>query len=644
MWYLAVDFGTSFSAGAMLVDRGVVALEIAGAPRSPSAVLLAEDGTLVVGNEAVNQAVVFPERVERTPKRRIGRSSSLLLGGQAVPLATAVGAILDQFLQEGRRRRGGESPAEVVLTHPVRWGAERLDGLRQAAQAIGIASPKFVPEPVGAAVYYADEHVGDGQYVAVYDLGGGTFDTAVLRRSQSAFELVGLPGGDERIGGEDFDFRLYQYIGQMLANDDPGLWNELTTSTERKWKRANAELMAEARKAKESLSRYPTARLLVREADRDLLITREEFEQLIAADVRRTVDELSATISRSGLTDDQVARVYLAGGSSRIPLVHQLLSERYGDRVTTWDDPKCVVAMGAAKLLGESLVLTPGGSAPTPPGPGTVPPVASAAPPMAPPRPATTPGPAVPPPGRPAVPVAGAAPTPAPPARPTGPLPQPQPSVGGFAAASAGAPPRPTAPSPTVQSSSSGYGAGGPGRPTMQSAPYVAPTPGGSGGSSGGTSRTLVAVGIVVLLILAAAVGGLVLFGGGGEDQKAGGGSSGSDPDEPTTETTDEGGGITENSLPDPGEWGSGSEWGADPSLTTYPVGFEDDFTDECVAAGGNSDYCSCVAYSVTADIPYEDWVAYNDEYEAAGDEYSIWEVYPELSSIIDYCDVSGEG
>jgi molecular chaperone DnaK (HSP70) len=107
MWTLAIDFGTSNTAAAMSVDGEITSLELGGERRLPSVVLLDEGGNLVVGQEAVNQAVLHPDRVERAPKRRLGKGSTLLLGGQAVPITEAVAALMRPFVEEGRRRRNG---------------------------------------------------------------------------------------------------------------------------------------------------------------------------------------------------------------------------------------------------------------------------------------------------------------------------------------------------------------------------------------------------------------------------------------------------------------------------------------------------------------------------------------------------------
>jgi len=377
MWNLAIDFGTSNTTGATWSDGVVEPVEVGRDRRVPSVVLLSDDGTWVVGREADNQSVVVPERVERAPKRRIGKGRTLLLGGRAVPISSAVAALLGPHVAAARVGHGGE-PNHLVLTHPARWGPERFDVLREAAQGAGFSRIELLPEPVAAA-HFVDDRLEVGQHVAVYDLGGGTFDTCVMRRTESSFRVIGLPGGTERIGGEDFDHRMYQHLGAAVAREDPAAWEAMTTSDDRKWRRAAADLLTQGREAKEQLSRNPRASVYVGSIERDITVTRDEFESLITVDVDRTVDEMSRTIDAAGLADADIVKVYLVGGSSRLPLVQQRMGERFGDRVGTWDDPKGAVVLGAAKFsatLEAPRVGAPAGTggpaAPVPTGPVVV--------------------------------------------------------------------------------------------------------------------------------------------------------------------------------------------------------------------------------------------------------------------------------
>lgn len=243
-----------------------------------------------------------------------------------------------------------------MLTHPVRWADVRRQALREAADRAGLGDVTLVDEPVAAAIHYAAEHVAVGAHVGVYDLGGGTFDTAVLARTPDGFDVVGVPGGDEHIGGEDFDHRLFRYFGDCIAESSPDVWEQMLTSDERSWKRATLTI---------SSSGPPRqGGAVVVHVDPGLRVGRRsrhrskprQFEAMILRRHQRTVDLMEDTVVDAGLRIDDLAAVFLVGGSSRMPLVATLVGERFGSHVVTRDEPKGVVALGAARLAGQLLL------------------------------------------------------------------------------------------------------------------------------------------------------------------------------------------------------------------------------------------------------------------------------------------------
>lgn len=350
-WQLAVDLGTSFCCAAARHADRVDVLEVNGSRRIPSAVLLLEDGELAAGTYAVNSAGRIPDRYERNPKRYAGRPP-MLLGGMPITAARAFQALLELFLAEGRRAFDGALPDALVLTHPVAWAQRRRDVLGEAAAAaLPEADLLLVEEPVAAAVHYATEHdLMVNELVSVYDLGGGTFDCVALQATADGFSSVGPPGGDDEIGGERFDEILFEHFGRQLAAADPEGWAAMSTGTTRDALRFRTDLLAEAQLAKEELSEYESAYRVVRGMDRDVTLTRGELQELVGPLVSRTVDLMSATLTRAEIDPSQLKSVFLTGGASRMPLVRDLVRERFGGLTRTWADPKTVVALGAVRL------------------------------------------------------------------------------------------------------------------------------------------------------------------------------------------------------------------------------------------------------------------------------------------------------
>ncbi|GAA2208794.1 hypothetical protein GCM10009850_042520 [Nonomuraea monospora] len=372
-WQLSVDFGTTYTVAAVSTGDGPPeVLEVDGYNRMPSLVMLHPEGRLLAGRAAVNEAGRYPERVERTPKRYIGVTEHLPLGGEMVPVTDAVAAVLERVVVEARRRHNGTFPERLALTHPARWTEGPLECLKAAAVAAGLPAAYMVPEPVAAALAYTEVHLSHGDHVAVYDLGGGTFDTAVLRRERQGFVVAAAPGGNPHLGGEVFDERLLNLLGRQLAEVDGARWEALSAPPDRRWARAHADFLTQVRTAKEQLSDRVDATLYVSAYDRDLLVTREEFESLIRVDLAGSVAELLRTVRSAGRAPEDLAAVYLTGGSSRIPLAAGLVHEQLRQMPATRGDPKSVVALGAIRALTPARADTPPPPPPTSSVNGTV--------------------------------------------------------------------------------------------------------------------------------------------------------------------------------------------------------------------------------------------------------------------------------
>ncbi len=363
-WAIGIDFGTLRSSGA-ICERGrsdaaaVSPLEIEGTRWVPSAVLFDPEHGLIVGAAVDRAAAAHPDRLERAPKAALGHPAPLLLGGVAIDARDAAAAVLRTIAAEGSLRAGGDGLRAAVVTHPARWAEVRCTALRDAAERAGLREVTLVSEPIAAAWQLAHDRsmggdpaaLATGSLVAVYDLGGDSFDATVVRRTDDGFETIGLPGGDDSIGGERFEHCLFEWFGACLGDADPELWQQMRTSEELEWCNAAAELRVQVRRAKEALSAYTSTQVFVPMADRGILVNRRQFEAMIVDDVERSVDVMADVVAGAGVRIDDLAAVLLVGGSARIPLVAQLVTERFGpQRVRTTDDPKAIISAGAARL------------------------------------------------------------------------------------------------------------------------------------------------------------------------------------------------------------------------------------------------------------------------------------------------------
>ncbi len=353
---LGVDFGTSFSVAALRSDGGAPELVRFGRDlRMSSAVMVTDDGSLAVGVGVERRAADAPERVERTPKQRLG-DGLVVLGDHEFKDVELVAAVLSQIGKQAQHQNNERAIDHVVLTHPVRWAKEgiRLQLLADAAAAVGWERVDYVPEPVAAALALAARgrlaEVPEEGLIAVYDLGGGTFDTAILQRTASGFELFGEPGGKEHLGGEMLDDALLDRLSGQLSSDDEDRWRDPRDSPEpTAWARAGFLLRDEVRRAKEDLVYEPELeiRLPAPFSTERLRLSHHDLQSTARQLIDQTADEMDATFRRNGKQADQIAAICLVGGSSQLAVVNRVLGQRFQRPVATWDDPKALTAEGA---------------------------------------------------------------------------------------------------------------------------------------------------------------------------------------------------------------------------------------------------------------------------------------------------------
>ncbi len=448
-YFLGIDLGTTYTAAA--VHDGsprrapeVVTLGERG-PTAPSVLCLQPDGGFVAGDAAERHAVTDPQRIARQFKRRLGDPTPLQVGGAGVPAEVLTGRLLGWAVDTVVRSRGGERPASIVLTHPANWGPYKRDLLEKAAEIAGLAGVVLVTEPQAAAISYsAQERVAEGAVVAVYDLGGGTFDAAVLRKeADGGFTILGSPEGIERLGGIDVDAALFARVtaavGDAYEDLDPDDPQALA---------AVSRLRIDCTQAKEGLSLDSEIRVpvLLPTAQTEVRVTRAELEEMIRPTLAETVTALERALRSASLTPAMVDHVLLVGGSSRIPLVSELVSSGLGRPVAVDAHPKHAVALGAA-IVAARVAGALGPTTRTLPPPPSSPPARPVAPTpagAAPPPPGARPAPLAPPAPVPAA-VASMPPSSPPPsspppsARPPAPTPPPPPSAG---------PPAPSPPPP----------------------------------------------------------------------------------------------------------------------------------------------------------------------------------------------------
>ncbi|WP_436495768.1 Hsp70 family protein [Actinokineospora sp. HUAS TT18] len=360
---LSVDLGTSNTVAVLSAHgRPPRVVDVDGASMMPSAVFAGEDGGLVVGRDAERRARLDPSRFEPNPKRRVDEGT-LLLGDTVVPVTDALAGVLRRVADETSRQLGGKKPDEVRLTHPAQWGPVRRNVLLSAARQAGMGpNLVLVPEPVAAAAHFASfpgQTLRPGQALAVYDLGAGTFDVAIVGATQKGFAVLAEAGLPD-LGGLDVDQALLEHVGRQVSHRDPAGWQRLLRPQSTGDRRAQRALREDVKASKEALSRHPQTEVPLPEPFEDVLVTRVELEALIRPGMLRSVELLAGTIRSTGMTPDRLVGIYLVGGSSRIPLVATLIAEQLRVVPTSLDQPETAVALGAHHVPQEGVTMRTG--------------------------------------------------------------------------------------------------------------------------------------------------------------------------------------------------------------------------------------------------------------------------------------------
>jgi molecular chaperone DnaK len=354
---VGIDLGTTFSAMATLDDQGrsQTLPNRDGEMLTPSAVLLVEDGSAVVGQAALDVALEQPDRVATLVKRRMGQPTfGRPVAGREFRPETLSAIILRKLVQDAELQVG--PIAKAVITVPAYFDETRRKATHDAGRIAGLEVLDILDEPTAAALAYsfqpgrggsrALDTIGDGQRtVLVYDLGGGTFDVTLVRLTQRQFQTLAIEG-DVRLGGKDWDDRIVEHVA--------GQFQKQTGLDPRSDPHVLTHMTAAAERAKRTLSKLPQATVTCMHAGKVLTVplSRSEFESLTRDLLVRTRLTTQQVLRQAGLTWEQVDRILLVGGSTHMPMTGQMLHELTGKAPHNALAVSEVVARGAALHAG----------------------------------------------------------------------------------------------------------------------------------------------------------------------------------------------------------------------------------------------------------------------------------------------------
>jgi molecular chaperone DnaK len=371
---IGIDLGTTNSCVAVMEGGKPKVVENAeGARTTPSVVAFAKDGERLVGQPAKRQAVTNPDNTVFAVKRLIGRrfddpvtkkdmelvpykitrgpnGDAWVNAGGKDYSPSQISAFILQKMKETAEAYLGETVTQAVITVPAYFNDAQRQATKDAGQIAGLEVLRIINEPTAAALAYGLDKQ-DGKTIAVYDLGGGTFDISVLEIGDGVFE-VKATNGDTFLGGEDFDAKIVEFLADGFKKDEGiDLRND---------RLALQRLKEAAEKAKIELSSAATTEVNLPFITADQTgpkhlvkaITRADLEKLVADLIKRTLEPCKKALKDAGVKAEDIAEVVLVGGMTRMPRVREVVKEFFGKEPHTGVNPDEVVAMGAAIQAG----------------------------------------------------------------------------------------------------------------------------------------------------------------------------------------------------------------------------------------------------------------------------------------------------
>lgn len=344
---IGIDLGTSTTEAAVYQDgKPVIMLNFDGKEVTPSIVGLDDSGNIIVGEKAEAQLLIAPDRTVREVKRLIGTDQSITMGKRSYS-PVEISTMILSYVRNYAAKYLDMDVERAVISVPAYFDELQRQETMEAGNAAGFFVDRIINEPTAAALSYGLEHMDEESYVLVYDLGGGTFDVTILEMFEGVLE-VKASSGDNKLGGKDFDQRLIEYLIKQFQNQY-GI--DLTKDIY-----AMARVRDEALRCKIALSTQEeyTIQIPVLTMKNDVpyamdeVITRAKFEELIQDLVERTHDPINVVLSDSGISAQQLNKILLVGGSTRVPLVHRDIEAYFGKKPEAAVDPDFAVAQGAA--------------------------------------------------------------------------------------------------------------------------------------------------------------------------------------------------------------------------------------------------------------------------------------------------------
>ena len=348
---IGIDLGTTNSCVSVLEGGDPVVIANAEGNRTtPSVVGFAKNGERLVGETAKRQAVTNPDRTIASIKRHMGENYSVEIDGKKYTPQDISAMILSKLKADAESYLG-EKVTEAVITVPAYFSDAQKQATKDAGKIAGLEVKRIINEPTAASLAYGLDKEEGSHKILVYDLGGGTFDVSILELGDGVFEVLAT-NGDTHLGGDDFDNAIMNFLADSFAKEH-GV--DLRSD-----KMALQRLKEAAEKAKKELSSAQTTNInlpfITVTADGPLHLnmdlTRAKFDQLTADLVNKSIEPMKKAMADAGVTNSDLAKVILVGGSTRIPAVQEAVKRVTGKEPFKGINPDECVAIGAAIQAG----------------------------------------------------------------------------------------------------------------------------------------------------------------------------------------------------------------------------------------------------------------------------------------------------
>lgn len=343
---IGIDLGTTYSVVSYLDTNGraEIATNKEGSRITPSVVFI-DDDAIVVGQIAKDEKDFTPEAVFDLVKRSMGEKVTFDYNDKKYTPEQLSSFILKKLVLDTEHTTG-KKVEEVVITVPAYFNDAQRQATKDAAAIAGLKVERVINEPTAAALAYGIQNSKERENILIYDFGGGTFDITLLKLENNQFDVI-ASDGDHRLGGADMDHVIYTKVSDIIEdiyNIDVDDDDELS---------ASLRLEVERVKKLLSVKSKETIKLKINNRPFKEIITREEFESDIKGLIEKSLTYVNACLYESGYEKEEIDKVLLVGGTTRIPLVVKMVKDMFGEKVSAELNPDEVVAQGAAILASQ---------------------------------------------------------------------------------------------------------------------------------------------------------------------------------------------------------------------------------------------------------------------------------------------------